>query len=260
MAVLARNTEFSRRLLLSVDAVGYGAGDDQRHRVIQTGLLAVLEHAAAQVGLDRSAWAKQPAGDGELAILPRDQSDREPVIVDDFVRELNVALSEHNEELQDRSRLRLRLAIHFGAAAPADNGFAGKGVVIVSRLVECTQIKGALRAVHAANLAVILSAQVYRDVVVPRYTSLARTSFREVLVRNKEYTESAYLYLPGHDISAVELPASEVDDHVSATEPSVEIGNSGPQSGPDRRQPSVSTTINGDVNNSNGVIGMVWNQ
>ncbi|WP_433677956.1 hypothetical protein [Nocardia sp. CA-119907] len=257
---MARNTEFSRRLLLSVDAVGYGAGDDQRHRTIQSGLLTVLERAATQVGLDRSAWAKQQAGDGELAILPPDQSDREPVVVDDFVRELNAALAEHNEDLQDKARLRLRLAIHFGAAAPADNGFAGKGVVVVSRLVESAQIKSALGVVHAADLAVILSAQVYRDVIVPRYTSLAKTSFREVLVRNKEYAESAYLFLPGYDISTIELPAPEDDDHPGTAETPAETGKRDPQAATGSRQATVSTTINGDVNNSHGVIGMVWNQ
>ncbi|MFI6999532.1 hypothetical protein [Nocardia sp. NPDC050175] len=257
---MARNTEFSLRVLLSVDAVGYGAGDDQRHRAIQTGLLAVLDRAAAQAGLDRSEWAKQQAGDGELAILPADQSDREPVIVDDFVRELSAALARHNEDLKDEARLRLRLAIHFGAAAPGANGYVGKGVVVVSRLVECTQIKNALRVMRTANLAVIISAQVFNDVVVPRYTALPRTAFREVPVRHKEFAESAYLLLPGYDMSAVEFPPMEGDEDPGATE--TQAGSGSPEPGPSSggRQATVSTTVNGNVAMPHGVIGMVWNE
>ncbi|MET7769568.1 hypothetical protein [Nocardia sp. NPDC005366] len=255
---MARNAEFSRRLLLSVDAVGYGRGDDQRHRAIQTGLLAVMERAAVAAGLDRSVWVKQQAGDGELAILPADQS--EPVIVDDFVRELTTALTQHNEDLRDEVRLRLRLAVHFGAAAPAANGFAGKGVIVVSRLVDCAQIKSALQALPTADLAVILSAQVYSDVVVPRYTSHTATSFREVLVRNKEFTEAAYLLVPGHDILAVELEATGGDDRSSADESRARTGQSGTEPSTAGAQPTSSTVINGNVNMSHGVIGMVWNQ
>lgn len=256
---MARNTEFSLRVLLSVDAVDYGTGDDQRHRAIQTGLLAVLDHAAAQAGLDRSAWAKQQAGDGELAILPADQSDREPVVVDDFVRELSVALARHNEDLKDEARLRLRLAIHFGAVAPGANGYVGKGVVTVSRLVECTQIKNALRMMHTANLAVILSAQVFNDVVVPRYTALPRTAFREVPVRHKEFAEPAYLLLPGYDIAALELPATEGGEPSGAAETQADTGSSEPGPSNGGRQATVSTTVNGNVTMPHGVIGMVWN-
>ncbi|MFI6211458.1 hypothetical protein ACIBCD_05645 [Nocardia brasiliensis] len=259
-AILARNTEFSRRLLLSVDAVGYGSGDDQRQRAVQTGLLSVLDHAAAEVGLDRSSWAKQQAGDSELAILPADQSQLEPVIVDDFTRELHTALTGHNEDLCDDARLRLRLAVHFGAAAPADNGFAGKGVVVVSRLVECRQVKKALRVVQAADLAVILSKQVYGDVVVPRYSSLRTTAFREIAVQNKEFRELAYLLLPGHDISSIDLEPSPVDHHQHSAETHPAADDRGPESGAGQRQATVTNTINGDVTVSHGVIGMVWNQ
>ncbi|WP_067469564.1 hypothetical protein [Nocardia amamiensis] len=196
---------FARRLLLSVDAAGYGAADDQRQRTMQTAIRAVLDRAATEAGLDRSAWITQPGGDGELAILPADQSDREPTVVNDFVRELNYALAVHNRDLLDIARLRLRLAIHYGVANPADNGYAGQGVVAVSRLVDSSPAKAALREAPAAHLAVVLSQRVFTDVVAQGHTPLSPFAFREITVRNKEFAEPAYLLVPGHDVHALSL-------------------------------------------------------
>src|SRR5579859_7297479 len=74
------NNIFDRRLLVAVDAAGYGGGNDQEHFAMQSGLTAVLDVAATRANLRRELWIKQPAGDGELAILPRDEP--EPVVVD----------------------------------------------------------------------------------------------------------------------------------------------------------------------------------
>src|SRR5262245_22591969 len=74
---------FGRRLLVSIDAKGYGGGDDQRHVAVQDTLLAVLGEAASKAHLSRAEWVQLGAGDGELAILP--SSEPEPGVVDDFV-------------------------------------------------------------------------------------------------------------------------------------------------------------------------------
>lgn len=200
---MARGENFGRRLLVSMDAKSYGRGDDQQQGAIQTGLLAVADAAAEHAGLDRSAWDRQGSGDGELAVLPLTQA--EPRVVDDFVRELAAALTDHNYDLRPQSRLRLRVAIHHGVAIPAGNGYRGQGVVVVSRLVDSEPIRAALAVQDQANLAVILSKQVYIDTIVQRHTSLAHQEFRRVQVTNKEFTEEAWLRLPGHDVHALDL-------------------------------------------------------
>lgn len=188
-----------------MDVQGYGSRDDRQHAAIQSALLAVADTAAVRSGLDRSAWYRQGAGDGELAILPGGVP--EPVVTDDYVRELAAALADHNYDRTPEARMRIRIAIHHGVAMPGANGWTGQGVVGVSRLVDSAPLRGALRAFPDAGLAVLLSRQVYTDVVAQRHTSLRPTEFREVVVRQKEYTDVAWLRVPGHDVHGVSLTA-----------------------------------------------------
>jgi hypothetical protein len=208
---LAKDKIFGRRLLLAIDAKGYGSGDDQQQHAVVTSLPKVLDAAATRAGLDRTTWARQPGGDGELAVLPPSESESEPVVVDGFVRELNSVLAEYNRNRQDAARLRLRLAVHNGVAIPAGEGFSGQGVVAVCRLVDSHAVKELLAQVLAADLAVVVSDRVFLDTVAQRHTSLRKEDFRKVTVRNKEFVEIAHLYLPGHDVNAVDLADAEAE-------------------------------------------------
>jgi hypothetical protein len=190
-------------LLISVDAKGYGGGHDQRHVSVQRMLTEALDEAAANAGLNRRRWLKQGNGDGELALLP--QTEPEPRVVEDFVRELDAALARRNRDVRSAARLRLRLAIHHGMAAPASNGFAGQGVVAVSRLVDSEPLRAALDAASGANLAVILSHRVFTDSVAQWHTSLRPAELRKVRVSNKEFTEDAWLLVPGYDVHGLDL-------------------------------------------------------
>jgi hypothetical protein len=191
---------FSRRLLVSTDAVGYGSGDDLRHKSVQTGLPAVLDEAAERARLHRVGWQRQVGGDGELALLPLTES--EPCVVDDYVHHLAGALGRYNRDL--RPEARLRLAIHHGVAVQAGNGYAGQGVVAVSRLVDAPPVRAALE-VTDADLAVILSDQVFTDTVAQYYTSVRPEAFRRVRVENKEFLEDAWLWVPDRDVHALHL-------------------------------------------------------
>src|SRR5271157_2109024 len=134
---------------MAVDAASYGRGDDRRQAMFQSALVATLRTAAA-AGLGWDRWIWERAGDGGLALLPGDQPG--PLLADDFVWALDRTLGWLNSELAWDSRLRLRVAIHFGTAIPAENGWAGQGVVAVSRLLDSHPIRLALAAAEEANL------------------------------------------------------------------------------------------------------------
>ncbi|UGT59297.1 hypothetical protein [Nocardia asteroides] len=239
---------FSRRLLVAVDATGYGAGDDQRQRSIQAAIPRVLDRSALRAGLNRSRWSRQPTGDGELAVLPEDESDNEPLVVDNFVRELDFALADHNHDLKDEARLRLRLAVHIGVANPADSGFAGQGVVAVSRMVDSDALKAALRGTPAANLAAMVSGPVYTDVIAQRHTSIPPAEFREVQVVNKEFSSPGYIYIPG-----VRLWPEAAEQQESS--------NRGRPGRPgERTDHQYNSIVKGDVYAQGGVVGFQWNQ
>jgi class 3 adenylate cyclase len=202
---------FGRHLLVAVDAAGYGTGTDQEHFAVQSGLSAVLDAAAARANLKRDQWMTQQAGDGELAVLPRDEP--EPIVVDQYVRYLDEALTAHNANPASRRKLRLRMAIHFGTAMPADNGYAGQGVVAVSRLVESAAVKDALAAAPQACLAVILSRQVFDDVVRQGHVSVQPTDFAKVSVRVKEFQDEAWVKVVGVPLHAAVLSDKAADDN-----------------------------------------------
>ncbi|GAA3032017.1 hypothetical protein GCM10020229_49320 [Kitasatospora albolonga] len=215
-----------RRLLLSTDVEGYGKGDDRTQFDTQRGLVQVLGDAADAVGLARSDWIRQGAGDGELAILPADVP--EAKVVDDYVAELRAALAYHNEPRRPEHRLRLRLAVHFGPVSDADNGFASQGVVLVSRLIDGAPVKRALAVARAADLVVVVSDRVYTDTVLQRHTRLAPGEFRRVTVETKERPVAAWLRVPGEDVHGLDLDGGAGPGAGSGSDPGPERGSADP--------------------------------
>ena len=233
---------FGKRLLMAVDAVPDGRSDDRRQAMVQPALVATLRTAAAAAGLcwDRWIWAR--ADDGGLALLPADQPG--PLLVDEFVRALDRTLAWLDSELPWDSRLRLHVAIHYGTAIPARSGWAGEGVVAISRLLDSLPIRLALAAADGANLAVILSRQAFDDVVRPGGGSLREPDFRLVAVAVQEYSAKAWLRVPGL------RPDELVVDRAAATAGEAVGGLPGPPGagrrsvrGPGRRGDSIADGV-----------------
>ncbi len=200
---------WQRRLLLSVDATGYGRRHDRAQLSLQSRLLTVLDHAAAHASLDRDRWERQPAGDGELAVLPADAS--EIAVIDDFTARLAQALRDENEDFRADRRLRLRLALHQGLVSPASNGWAGQGIVAVSRTVDSVPVRLALQQ-SEADLVVALSRSLYTDVVRQFLTARHPEDFREVRVESKEFVDTAWLWISDgrvHELALHEPGAGE---------------------------------------------------
>lgn len=207
---------FERRPMISVDAMGYGSGDDQRQSETQKGLLEVLDRAAAEAGLERDGWTRQPAGDGEFSVLrPQTPEGR---LVGDFPRYLATFLHRRNGDEPWESRLRLRLAIHYGTVIADVNGHSGQGAVEVARLCDSRTLRVALTEAKA-DLAVMLSDRIFTDVVRQGHAlSVAPEDFREVEVDSKEYRARAWLWIPrGRDVHSLNLslPAEEDPDQES---------------------------------------------
>lgn len=209
--VVAEYTCTDRRLCVAVDMQGYGGRAGARHTEIQQNLVALLGRATRRAGLDPDTWEIQRSGDGVFAVLPADQP--EGRIVDDFVRELAAELRRVNEGRKEEWCIRLRLAVHYGPAWPAANGFAGSGPVAVGRLLNCEPLRRALAAGGKAFLAVVLSRQVYEDTVVAAHTSLEPADFLAVRVVSKEFDQLGWLRVPG--LSPAELKGT-LEAHLPA--------------------------------------------
>ncbi|HEY7485121.1 MAG TPA: hypothetical protein VH912_11730 [Streptosporangiaceae bacterium] len=187
-----------RRLIIAVDVHRYSRRDPLAQVDTQKDLIDALENAAVAVGLDRRKWHLQSIGDGELAILPAAVD--EPVVVADFVEELRKRLLRQNRSLRRDARLRIRVAIHSGMLHLAANGYAGPGPVETCRLLDAAPLKDALAAADEADLVLIVSDSLFRDIVKPGFRGLRPEHFRPVRVTVKEFNRTGYVTVPGHGL------------------------------------------------------------
>ncbi|RKT51739.1 GUN4 domain-containing protein [Saccharothrix australiensis] len=184
------------RCVVGVDVEKFSARPARHQLRIQKELDRMLDEASAQAGLDRAGWVRQPAGDGEVAVLPPDVE--LVALVRTFVRELDTLLTDHNEDHDPGVRIRLRVAMHTDVLTPGAFGYAGPALVVLSRLLDSAVLRRALRAAPDGNLAQLLSASLYRRAVLPELGGLRPGQFEEVRVDlpEKGFRESAYLHLP----------------------------------------------------------------
>lgn len=192
------DSDFSRRLVMAVDAEGYGRGDDLRHDSIQSGLAQVMDRGAREAGLRRETWARQEAGDGEVVVLP--EGEGELRVIDDLVRRVRKALHDHNRERRDDARLRIRIAIGHGVVKRGAMGFVGQVVVTTGRLLDAEAARTALKVNRRADLVLVLTDRLYEDVVRQLHTSYRPESFTRLEVPTKERTEIAWMWIPSEDL------------------------------------------------------------
>jgi hypothetical protein len=184
-----------RRLIVAADVHRYSTRDPLGQIDAQQALLDALTSAADAIGLDRSLWHRQPQGDAELAILPPETD--EAAVVADLPRELAIRLRRQNRMLKTDVRLRLRVAMHCGMLHMGALGYPGPAPVETCRLLDAQALRQALAETGDADLALIVSEQLFKDIVVPGYRGLRPELFRQVLVVVKEYSGNGYITLPG---------------------------------------------------------------
>lgn len=242
---------FGRRLLLAVDAKGYGGVDVLTQRQFQEAIQRLLAEAADAVGLERERWDTQEGGDSVLAVLPDGAS--EPDLVDPFMRQLDAGLRAFNHGRLPEAWLRLRAAVHFGTASPAPTGFVGRAPVEIGRILDSAMLRSALAAVPEACLAVAVSATVFNDVVREAYTTFRAQEFREVRIAEKEYAGRAWIWVPGADLRAMELGD---EDGGASDGRGGEVVDARPPSAPTAPVSTVVTVNTGTINAQRAVFGI----
>lgn len=188
-------TALQQYLCLSVDVQSYGATNDVRQLEIQSELISLLDEAGVRSAVRRSDWTRQPKGDEELALVPTGVPWQD--VVGRFCLELASALHQHNEAVVGERRLRLRLAMAAGPVQLGDNGFAGRAVVEAARLCNSRAVRAGLAVAGHADLAVLVSHGVYQHWVHSGLSDARPEWFRRVYVREKEFEDQAWLWVPG---------------------------------------------------------------
>lgn len=180
------------RFLVAIDVAGFS----QRHAAGQARVQDDLDHAmtqaAANAGLDRERWYRQPRGDGELAVLPEGVDGLS--LVADYPRELASSVATVNRTGKGGLPLRVRMAIHHGAVTPGTFGPVGAAPVAISRLVDAEIVRQQLRQRSDLDIALIVSATVYDEVIQSRLRDLNPEVFRRTTIKTKGITYVGYLY------------------------------------------------------------------
>lgn len=180
------------RFLVAIDVEGFSQRYTAEQARVQDALELVIRQAAAAAGLDRKRWYRQPRGDGELAVLPEGTNGLS--LVADYPRKLAGAVAAINQAATGGGRLRVRMAIHHGAVAPGRFGPVGIAPVVVSRLVDAEAVRQQLRQHSDPDLALIVSATVYNEVIQSRLRDLDPEAFRRTIVRAKGITYVGYVH------------------------------------------------------------------
>ncbi|MCS7481767.1 hypothetical protein ACFFQW_29770 [Umezawaea endophytica] len=179
------------RLAVAVDIENYSRLDTLDQSLIQTRLSEVLDFAARHAGLARDRWHRQLRGDGELAVLPPDVD--VAWVVAEFTEQLVTALADLRRANSTEPALRIRVAMHHGTVAMGHFGPAGDTPVITCRLLDSDNARNALTDETSTDLVLVVSEQLYQEVVASRFYGLAPDRFRPTLVSAKDKDYAGYL-------------------------------------------------------------------
>jgi class 3 adenylate cyclase len=185
------------RYLAAVDIQGFSSLHASDQVRMQDDLGQVLDVAATRIGLDRGLCQVQERGDGELAVLPADTDG--PRLIAEYPRELTDALSKVNSER--RIRLRIRLAMHHGTIVQGRFGPVGQGPIVVSRLLDSNELRKYLAQRAELDLAFMVSASLYDDVIETRLHCLDPAQFAHAIVIVKGRSYPAYIHAADHPLS-----------------------------------------------------------
>ncbi|GAA4204527.1 hypothetical protein GCM10022220_15370 [Actinocatenispora rupis] len=208
-----------RRLVVSIDMQRYSRRRNVEQFHAQQRFRRVMTESVEAIGLDHAQWTTQQGGDSELAILPAETPEpllvgRLPVLLDEKLRDIN-------RELRPESRIRLRMAVHEGLVhLDGPNGFPSDAVIQTCRLCDADAVKQALDRFPDANVALVVSDSIHRDIVVQEYEAIRADRFHRIVVHNKEYTGEAWLHVLGEVVACVPLDAAAAA--VQATEAPVQ--------------------------------------
>jgi DNA-binding CsgD family transcriptional regulator/tetratricopeptide (TPR) repeat protein len=198
----ASTPDLANRGLVGTDIEKYSRRSARDQHVAQQVYAQAVRQAASGAGLNLDDWLRQVSGDGELTVLP--DGVHEPRLIGVMLPLLAKHLAGYNRSRPPEQRVRVRVAVHRGyIRLDGAMGFAGPPPVHVRRLLDSDPVRDLLRRRPTVNVAVIVSDEIYQEIVVNGYEGLREELFREVQVTHpdKEYSATAWVYSPEQDVN-----------------------------------------------------------
>lgn len=193
-----------RRICLGFDVERYTRFPGSSQAELQEKVLNLLCRALYDSGVDPAECAIQDRGDGCLVVLPAGIN--EGAVLPQLLMHLRDQLRQANTwlagkaPLEQQGRLRMRVAISQGAVRQSAMGWVGRAAERTGdRLLNCDELKQALRDSPDSDFVAILGDDLYHDWVDLAYGGLAPKDFYRVQVHvpAKNFNERAWIYVDG---------------------------------------------------------------
>ena len=179
------------RLCFFVDVQGYGQRTLPDQERVQGWLIEALERMRDNASLDEDQLLRQDQGDGCLLLV--DPRLPVPAVLPRLAHGITEAVHWINEPLRESARIKVRVAFDAGVVRTARNGYVGRAVTSVARLVDSAPLKSELALSPTSQVAVMLSDSLYQDVVATGLPGLPPTLFEQIPVEHKEFATWAWL-------------------------------------------------------------------
>jgi len=185
---------FGSIMAIDVERFGDPHRDDRSGFLVIEAFYRVLREAFAAASLPWDECRPEDRGDGALVFVPARFAT--VLLLDPLLGWLTTAVDRHNREVDLSQRFRLRVALHRGETLRTEHGHTGNSVVLACRLLDADALRAALR--HArTNLAVIISEDLYDNLVRHGHRGLDPAAYHPVSVAVKRTTARAWIHLPG---------------------------------------------------------------
>lgn len=197
-----------RRVVVAVDVERYSRHLNTVQFGMQDRLRTVLRAALSRARVARRRVEFQESGDGQLLVLPPGVDEAQ--VVPGFLRGLLTALDTDRQICGETPNLRIRVALGQGVVHRGAMGYVGRVVVAVSRLVDADVVRAELRAVADADACLIVSDDLYRDVVMQGYGGFPGDGFRSVHLHTEEKDFTATAWMRAMSVAALGPDAAVV--------------------------------------------------
>jgi repressor LexA len=182
--------------VFTVDVVGFTRADrnDDIRRYLHERLYAYLEKAFDDSGVPWAECFIEDRGDGALIVIP--PGTPADGLIGQLPENLRGLVRMHNRRSAEAAGMQLRAAVHIGPVEHDRHGFVGSDINLLFRMLEARPLKHAL-AGSGAELALMVSEDVYRSLVCRCPSLVSPDAFRRVRFQVKQTRGRAWIYLPG---------------------------------------------------------------
>lgn len=181
------------RLVVAMDVVGYSDRSEPAMHAVQKRLDSIVVDVLRELPEPLIRVPRQDIGDAINLVPPstvRDYSTLVPAFIDAIRRRLAADNAENDD------RIRMRMSMEIGMIRPARLGFSGDAIVTAARLLNSGPARRAIIDTESADLALIVSEYVHRELVRHDFPGLDSTWFEAVTVQEKTFAAPAWLWAP----------------------------------------------------------------